>query len=282
MDINYQEIADRAVAHAKKSNIILDFSEISIEKVDSILGCYYDHLTDYNGEDGADTLWNIAVHFGIYLGETMLRLQLKDKGYEWCIDDKIPVLKKDINNIISPVIKAHKRILNGSQDNIKNFYDVALSIVNGKLPIENVHRVVDVRLASGETIRNVLYQDIDSYIMLVEEGKEDFLILNSQEGFLQFYGVNNQFVAEVRINLQNGDFQTYSIINKRKKYLLKRIQLTTPYGQFTPTKREVVSLELLKTVVKKYYENINVNDFLKEIPYIETTEETKRCMGLIE
>ena len=33
MDLNYQEIADRAAAHALKSGIILDYSEKSIGEV---------------------------------------------------------------------------------------------------------------------------------------------------------------------------------------------------------------------------------------------------------
>lgn len=281
MDINYAEITDRAIAYAKKNNIELDFSEKSIEQVDFILGCYYDHLTEYDGKDGADILWNIAVHFGIYLGETLLRLKLKDKGYEWYIDDGIPILI-NANTKISPITKAHKRILNGSEDNVKSFCDVIFSIINGDFPTKNCLRVVDVELASGQKIENVLYQDINSYIMLVEKGKEDFLILNSHDGFLQFYGVDNKFVAEIHIDIPNNDFCTYSIIDKDKEHLVARVQLTTAYGQFTPVERDVISLELLKTVINKYYKHIDSKDLLKNIPCIETTEEIKRCMGLIE
>lgn len=151
-----------------------------------------------------------------------------------------------------------------------------------KLKEKKVLRVIDVEQASGQKTKNVLYNDIDSYIMLVEEGEEDFAILSSLDGFLQFYGVNNQFVCEVRINIPNNDFRTFSIINKNKERLVERIQLTTPYGSFTPRECEVVSLELLRTVVREYYENTNAEEFLKNIPCMETTEETKRCMGLIK
>lgn len=281
MDINYKEIADRAIAYAQKSNIELDFSESSIEKVDCILESYYEHLSEYDGQDGADTLWNIAVHFGIYLGETMLRLQLEDKGYKWYIDDGIPILKKE-NNEISPITKAHKRILNGSEDSVKSFCNIAFLISKGDFPTENVFRVVDLELSSGQKRDNVLYSEIDSYIMLVEEGEEDFLIINSLDGFLQFYGVDNQFVLEIHINLTDNDFRTFSIIDKEKVHLVERTQLITPYGKFTPKECEVISLELLKTVVREYYENINTEDFLKKVPCIETTEEMKRCMGLIK
>lgn len=276
MEMNYDEVAGRAVAYAKKYHIDLDFTEKSIEAVDAILGAYFEHRLEYEGEDGADALWNIAVHFGIYLGETMLKIRLREKGYKWVLDDGLPVLQKDAQNQISPVTKAHKRILYGSEDSVKSFCDVAFAVANGEFPVKNVLRVVDVEEASGPTVENVLYQEIDEYIMLVEKGAEDFIILRSMDGFFQFYGVNNQFVAEIRVNFPNNDFRTYSIINKDKEHLTERITLITPYGTFTPTERQVVSLEVIRTVVRKYYENIETEDFLKEIPCEDTTEEIKR------
>lgn len=280
MDINYHEIAERAASHALKSNITLDYSEKSIAEVESILGTYYDHLAEYDGKDGADTLWNVAVHYGIYLGETMLRLGMKEKGFAWYIDDGMPVLKNQAKAQISPVTKAHKRILNGPEDNVKSFCDVAFLLADGKFPDKNVHRAINVQLPSGQVIENVLYRDIASYITMIETGREDFLILESQDGFFQFYGVNNQFVCEVRVNLPDGDFHTYSVIDKAKEQQTRRVQLTTPYGQFTPAEREVVSLEVVNMVVRAYYEHVKTDEFLGAIPYIDTTEITKRCMGL--
>lgn len=283
MDINYKEIADRAVAYAKANNINLDFSKKSIEDVDFILGNYYEHLSEYDGTEGANTLWNIAVHFGIYLGETMLRLKLKEKGYEWQISDGIPVLKAAGDNQMSPVTKAHKRILDGPGDSVKSFCDVAFAIADGKftIPPQKVRRAVDVELSSGRMIENVLYKDINDYIGLVASGEEDFLILKCQEGFLQFYGVDNQFVAEMRVNLPDDDFHTYSLIDPSKNNKTNRVTLQTPFGQYTPMEQAVLTLNLLKTAVQKYYELVCEADFLKEIPCIDTTQETKRCMGLI-
>ena len=276
MDINYQEIAERAVAYAAQSNIQLDYSAESFEKVDDILGTYYEHLAEYDGEDGAKTLWNIAVHFGIYMGEALLRLRLAGQGYQWCVEDGLPVIKKDAGNQMSPITKAHKRILNGPEDNVKSFCDIALLIADGKFPTQKVHRAVDVELASGKKAANVLYREIETFIQLIAEGNEDFLIMNSADGFLQFYGVGDQFVAEMRVNLPDGDYHTYSFVDPDKMQQLERISLETPYGRFTPTGREVLTLELLRKVVLKYYENIKEEDFLKSISYINTTEETKK------
>lgn len=278
MDINYKEIANVAVMYAKQADVDLDFSEESIEQVEYILGIYYDHLDEYNGKEGKDTLWNIAVYFGIYLGETMLNTQLKDKGYEWGIEDGMSVLKNGTNTHISPISKAYKRILNGPEDSVINFCNVAFSVESSNFLSKKVHRAINIALPSEQTIENVLYKDIYSYISLVEKGYEDFIILNSHDGFLQFFGIDNQFIMEIRVNLQNNDFRTYSIINNDKECLTEKVQLNTPYGQFTPQEREVISLELVKTVIKKYYENVDENTLLEEIPYTETTEELKRCM----
>lgn len=141
---------------------------------------------------------------------------------------------------------------------------------------------MDIELESGYKEKNVLYQDIDKYILFIENGEEDFLILDSKDGFLQFYGVNNQFVAETRINLPDGDFRTHQIINKEKEHLTQRIKFRTPYGEYTPQERMIVSLATIRMVVRKYYENGDFERFLQQIPCVDTTEDTKRCMGLIK
>ncbi len=187
MDINYQGIARQAVAYAAQNNIRLDFSAESFERVDDILEGYYEHLSEYQDEDGAKTLWNIAVFFGIYLGEALLRLRLEAQGYHWRINERVPILEKDAGNQISPITKAHKRILNGPEDSVKSFCEIALLIADGKFPTQKVHRAVDVELSWGRKEANVPYREIDSFIRLIAEGKEDFLIMNSADGFLQFY-----------------------------------------------------------------------------------------------
>lgn len=103
--------------------------------------------------------------------------------------------------------------------------------------------------------------------------------MQSADGFLQFYGAGDQFVAEMRVNLPDGDYHTYSFVDPEKMQQVERIQLVTPYGQFTPTGREVLTLKLLKAVVLKYYEEVTEEDFLKNVSYIDTTEETKRICG---
>ena len=155
-----------------------------------------------------------------------------------------------------------------------------IEIADGKFETKNIHRVVDVEIASGQNIKNVLYKDIDFYIDMVATGDEDFIILHSNDGFLQFYGVDNCFVAEMRINYANNDFRTFSFINKEKENILERTVLETPFGRYTPTKRELISYEQIKDTVKTYYKYCDYEDFLKVVDYVDTTEETKKYMGL--
>lgn len=252
--MNYKEIAEKAVEYAGRRDIMLDFSKESIEDVDFILGWYHEHLKEYEGEAGANTLWNLAFHFGIYLGETMLLLQLKEKGYEWHITEGIPVLRKnDSNTEISPVTKAHKRIQNGFDDSVKSFCDVAFLIADGQFPTQDVLRVVDVQLSSGQTAENVLFRNIGSYIKLIETREEDFLVLKSHDGFLKIYGMVDQFAAEIHINLTDGNFSTYSIIDKEKEHA---------------TDRESISVDLVRIIIEKYYKNLRADDFLRDIPCI--------------
>lgn len=141
------------------------------------------------------------------------------------------------------------------------------------------YRTIDVELASGKKIKDVSYEDIDHYIMMIKYGEEDFVILNSENGFLQFYGIGNQYIAEVWVYFNDEDFCSYSLINSDKKDKLERVQFSTPYGDFTPMERDIVSLEFVRMAVKEYYKNSDIQDFCKKIPVVDTTEEMKELMG---
>lgn len=141
------------------------------------------------------------------------------------------------------------------------------------------YRTIDVKLASGKEIKDVSYEDIDHYIMMIKYGEEDFIILNSKDGFLQFYGIGNEYIAEVWIYFDDEDFCSYSLINSDKKDKLKRVQFSTPYGDFTPTEREIISLDIITNAVREYYKNVDIQEFCKKVSVVDTTEEMKKLMG---
>ena len=98
----------------------------------------------------------------------------------------------------------------------KRFCEIALLIASGIFPTRKVHRPVDVEPSSGQKKSNVPYREIDSFIRLIAEVKGDFPIMNSTDSFLQFYGVGNQFAAEMRVNLPDDDYHTYSFVDPEK------------------------------------------------------------------
>lgn len=285
MELNYKEIAQKAAADAEKMNLKLDYTMQSIETLDQILDRYHENLAQYPGEEGEEALWNIAVRFGIYLGETLLRSHLAEKGFAWEEGEEIPILKNESSGI-SPITKVHKRILNGYEDNIKSFSEIAVMIADGRFSFKQeplrAERRIDIRMESGYEEEDVQYEDIYEYILLVANGEEDFLVMSSDDGFLEFYGIDNEFICDTRVNLPDGDFRTYQIINQEKEDKTNRIHFETPYGEYTPEEREVVSLDVIRAVVKAYYENGDYEKFIGQIPCVDNTLETKQCMGLIK
>lgn len=108
------------------------------------------------------------------------------------------------------------------------------------------------------------------------------MILRSEDGFLQFFGMNDKFVAEMQVNFPDGDFRTYSIINQEREQAMDKITVHTMLDKSEVPAREVISLEMLRAAVRAYYSNVYYESFLKQIPHMDTTEWTKRYMGLIK
>lgn len=260
-----KNMAEDAVLFAMQSGIVLDYTKESAKNVDTLLGAHHDNLDKYDSDEGAKILWNVAVLFGAYIGEMLLRCGLAEKGGVWVEDDGLPILSiPGTQTSASPITKAHKRILNGEEDSIKSFVDVVFFIVNGEWPKTGVLRVPDVEMASGGKIEKIDLKESDYYISLVAEGKEDFVIFNSHDGFFQFYGVGNQFVCEAWFDL--GGRRAYAMINPDCENT-KRIKLVTPFGQYTPKERDIISLEQLKTAVYEYFSNLEEVDFLAKVPH---------------
>lgn len=257
-------IAEDAVRYAMQSEIALDYTRESARHVDTFLDAFHDSLDKYDSDEGANILWNTAVLFGTYIGEMLLRSGLAEKGFAWAWDDGIPILSIPGKTAVSPITKAHKRILNGAEDSIKSFVDVVFSFVDGKWPKTGVLRVPDVEMASGKKTERIILKESDYYLSLVAEGKEDFVIFKSHDGFFQFYGIGNQFVCEVWFNLSGR--RAYALINPDCTDT-GRVNLVTPFGQYTPRKRDIISLEQLKTAVHEYFSNLDETDFLAKVPH---------------
>lgn len=125
-------------------------------------------------------------------------------------------------------------------------------------------RVADVETAGGEKASGITLGGTEGYISRVANGQEDFVIFNTHDGFLQFYGVGNQFICEAWFNSDGR--RAYGIINPNCTNA-ERVDLVTPYGQFTPRGKDILSLAQLKTAVQEYFLNVHEADFLAKIPH---------------
>ena len=127
-----EKICADAIEMAAKLNIHLNYQPEDVDTLDRILLPKCSEWLS-NGTIDKDGAWNAAVMFGVYLGETMLRNFAAEKGYQWATPDgNFPVLMKNEKNHISRITKVHKRILNGMEDSVRSFYNVAVYIADGR------------------------------------------------------------------------------------------------------------------------------------------------------
>lgn len=115
-----------AVDYAKDFNKKFNYSPKSIEELEEILDFYSKDIPVSKPTD--NQIWSMSIIFGSYLGETLLKNGMLEKGYSWEKEDPshIPLLIGKDGWHVTPVDKVYKRLVNGNEDNIVSFYKVAL------------------------------------------------------------------------------------------------------------------------------------------------------------
>ena len=73
----------------------------------------------------------MAVFFGAYLGELILRSFAAELGYAWLDEEDGPPRIVCGANKFNPLAKVRKRLTQGSGDDIRPFYDVCLKVAQG-------------------------------------------------------------------------------------------------------------------------------------------------------
>ena len=115
-----QAFAEQAVHLGREFKINLDYSEGSLEQVERLLARFHDELTSANP---GSKLEEMAKIWGGYLGEVVRRRF----GGEWSIE-KYPagdflIVTLNVNGArLFPSMKVHKRLTEGSNENIWSFY----------------------------------------------------------------------------------------------------------------------------------------------------------------
>lgn len=125
-----KELAEKAVNYAKQFGYDFDYRRESVDELEIVLENYELALKKVHSSD--QELWDLSLVFGAYLGEVLLATGLKRAGFSWVETNGVPILKRDAKTNVSPATKVFKRLKNGSGDNIKPFFDIALCIAKGK------------------------------------------------------------------------------------------------------------------------------------------------------
>lgn len=117
-----------AVDYANSFSKSFDYSKYSISDLEEILQYYHEDVAKSMPTE--NQLWSMSCIWGAYLGEVLLSNGLEKIGFEWNIteDSTIPVLKRN-DEIIAPIDKVYKRLVNGSEDNVISFFDVISEMV---------------------------------------------------------------------------------------------------------------------------------------------------------
>jgi len=115
-----QAFAEQAVRLGREFKVNLDYSERSLEEVERLLARFHDELTSANPGSKLEEMSKI---WGGYLGEVVRRRF----GGEWSIE-KYPagdflIVTLNVNGArLFPSMKVHKRLTEGSSENIWSFY----------------------------------------------------------------------------------------------------------------------------------------------------------------
>ena len=126
--MNIKRMCEIAVSEAKDFyGIELDYTPESINRLDELLenASQEKPLSERRRRC-------IAVEFGVYLGETMLKNGMADSGWQWK-GARIPnyTIELESGVKLNPIIKVYRRLCNGAEDDVKSFYNVGIAITKG-------------------------------------------------------------------------------------------------------------------------------------------------------
>ncbi len=117
-----QKMCVTAIEYANEFNKKLDYSENSIIDLEEILDWYSKDISASKPTE--NQIWSMAIIFGSYLGETLLKNGLLEKGFVWGKEPSanIPLLIRNDGAYLTPSDKVYKRLVNGSEDSVISFY----------------------------------------------------------------------------------------------------------------------------------------------------------------
>lgn len=109
---------------ASNFKVKLDWSDNSIRKVEGMLGRLHDDMAQSNPQE--EVVWTFAKAFGSYVGEVLRRHHSGEWGIVNLNGQEFPGIQHDDGRLCWPWARAHKRIMNGPEDNVWHYYQVLL------------------------------------------------------------------------------------------------------------------------------------------------------------
>ena len=134
---NFDPIAlsQKAVELARNLNVELSFKESDIPVLSAILDETHRKYFEEGLND--DTAWGLAVVYGAYLGETMLRNGMAEKGFRWSDDGKAMLINDD-EVALAPIRKTYKHIAFGTEEHIGPMYKLGMAVARGDFDLDTM------------------------------------------------------------------------------------------------------------------------------------------------
>ncbi len=194
-NLNYKNILNQAINHAKSIGIdSLDLTDGSIGDVEAILGFFHENSEKLNEE----SIHNLAILYGVYIGEVMLNNYLKERDFNWYFDIDMHIIKSETVQI-SVITKCYNRLKNGEIDNVLDFYRAIIEYVVENKINENVNRHINVELSDGNVYEAVDNQKADELIDLFIDSNSDYIKFDSHDGYLMIIKDDIYYRFEVNI-----------------------------------------------------------------------------------
>ena len=96
----------------KLADVELDYTTESLKSLEEVIGQIRTLRRKESALVDDNVAWNLAVYFGTYFGEIMLRDELAARGMSWQINENdLPVVMDEKHrNAISPISKIYKKL----------------------------------------------------------------------------------------------------------------------------------------------------------------------------
>jgi hypothetical protein len=104
--------------------VTLDWSDGSVRQVEEMLGRLHDDME--RAQPAEDAVWTFAKAFGSYVGEVLRQRHGGQWGMVHMGEQSFPGLERPGGRLCWPWGRAHKRIVNGPEDNIWHYYQILI------------------------------------------------------------------------------------------------------------------------------------------------------------